>query len=108
MGRNGFHMSSSSDAAMAAILIALVALPIGVIGWVMPKQSSFANNVQGNSTTGNPVIDTSHVIWCGGMQVSIRIIRSGNLTIAGNVLGRENVTGTTITFQVRYRQTPFG
>src|SRR5439155_3440720 len=36
MGRNGFHVGSSSEMAMSAVIIAMIAIPIGVIGWVMP------------------------------------------------------------------------
>src|SRR5438046_10252899 len=40
MGRNGFHIGgSSSDIAMGAVLIGLIALGAGVMGWVMPKST---------------------------------------------------------------------
>ena len=42
MARNGFHVGSTSDIAMAAVLIAIVSLPIGIIGWVMPIQKPSA------------------------------------------------------------------
>ena len=51
MGRNGFHMGSSSDTAMAAVMIALIALPVGVIGWVMPTNNNTTSLHQSGLTT---------------------------------------------------------
>src|SRR5437867_2450218 len=75
MGRNGFHMGSSSDTAMVAIMIALIAFPVGVIGWVMPIQKSTAhshNLITGiwsaNNGTQNCTSSTTTFVLCSDLS----------------------------------------